>query len=135
MICKYCGEEVESGLFNWMEHNDVCKKDIPQPKEKYEMPPFAVNQRVVCIKAHSQGILEVGKEYVVLWIMQCDCGKWQIDVGVISRSECSGYSRFTCFNTRILTPIWWVTDDLFAPIKYTRITFEKVMELVETSVN
>jgi len=69
---------------------------------------------VVCIKAHSQGILTVGKTYEVSGMETCGCGEVSYDIGIISppghRLNCDcGY--------RFFSEIWWVWAGLFAPLE------------------
>lgn len=100
-----------------------------------EIPPFATGQRVVCIKAHSQGILEVGKEYIVLdCIIECKCG-WSVNVGIISEYGKQTVGCHDCYAELNSDGFHRCHSSLFAPIKYTRITFEKVYEQVEVSQN
>jgi hypothetical protein len=61
---------------------------------KSNQPPFAINQKVVCVKSGSNGVHRVtkGNTYTVLDILQCSCGKWKVDVGL----RCGSGIRSKC---------------------------------------
>lgn len=77
---------------------------------------FKVGQKVVCVKPHPDGILEVGKTYTVLNInSECNCDA--IDVGIKANCQIGQRVRCTQCDTVVMkSSVWFLLSSRFAPI-------------------
>lgn len=75
-----------------------------------------IGQRVVCVKPHSAGVLEVGRIYTVKDIRYTVCcGSMCFDVGLTAPKNAV---RCVDHNIRFSEgPVWWVKARLFAPLE------------------
>lgn len=88
-----------------------------------------VGDRVVCIKPHSNGVLVVGKIYVVggIYFTPC-CGDMLLDVGI------GGSGLQFCGDCKQIYDLgapWWISSKLFAPLEEKSDTmFEDIFQVV-----
>lgn len=89
---------------------------------------FSINQRVVCIKTHSQNAVIEGNIYVVKGNKYCpQCDLYMVNVGVPNMSS---RSKCRCGAVSYHNGNHWIAGDLFAPIDETFAdsVLEKIME-------
>ena len=91
-----------------------------------------LGQKVVCVKAHSQGAVELGQVYIVDDISFCPkCGMMLVDVGI--RRERQHLCR--CGMRRDTSSIRWIAASLFAPLEEKSETMiETVLESIREKV-
>jgi hypothetical protein len=76
---------------------------------------FKVNQQVICVTSHSQGVVKVGETFKVIAIKNAVCCKIELlDVGIKPTSQtvicdCGVVSK-------VLDPRLWVAARLFMPV-------------------
>lgn len=95
---------------------------------------FYPDQKVICIKTHSQsninGVIK-GKVFIVEACKKsdCKCAEYTIDIGLESNDERSTVSRCRICKTHVFNDgIWWLNAALFAPLS------DMQTELSETTV-
>lgn len=82
-------------------------------------PPFQINQEVVCIKDHSNGLVKKNDRYIIQGVSQCECGKQLVTVGVKTRTGYE-YGVTTCrcgADAVSVNGFAWLGAVLFAPIQ------------------
>lgn len=75
------------------------------------MSRFKINQKVVCVKSHSEGAVKKGLNYTVRGHSCCG----GVDVGVNQ-----GYMSNACPDCKKRTgwhKCWYISENLFAPLK------------------
>lgn len=102
------------------------------------IPPFHPGQRVVALRSCKNDFgmeLVKGKIYIVIDVVGCSCGEWNVDVGIYTPeggvSPCAQCGRLL---NKIAA---YVTYEWLAPIieDMQAVTFEKVVEQEPVSVN
>ena len=98
--------------------------------KELNLPPFYIGQRVIALTSDPKGGMRIkGKEYPILDIRECKCGRYTVDIG-----ERGVYAVVICSSCRHETPRPTVTEwhnaASFAPIQenFQHITLEKVLE-------
>ena len=91
---------------------------------------FKIGQQVVCVKQHSQGILEVNKIYTVLNIYKCNCGRIAFDVDILNHYNTS--TTCDCMKTIEPKTIWWINSKLFRPLEYNIISNKELISNIIT---
>lgn len=89
-----------------------------------------IGQEIVCIKSHSQGIVEEGKVYTIQGLRQSCCSVC-IDIGCKTNR---GYTKCGKCNTIYYPPdeIYWILERLFAPIEYNQQAISELLENIST---
>jgi len=77
---------------------------------------FEIGQRVICIKNHSQNVVQEGKIYTIYSIQNCSCNLVTLDVGV---STVNKYNLCNCKRKYESKGVHWVASDLFKPLDET----------------
>lgn len=73
-----------------------------------------INQDIVCIKDHHQGVLTEGKVYTIIGLRVGHCGFIQINVGIKSMHK---LDSCTCgFSTINKDGYWWFSEKRFKPL-------------------
>lgn len=86
-------------------------------------PPFAIGQKVVCIKSHTQGLVRKGNTYVVQDIHVMPCGCWNVNVGVKTDKDFSGCDRHGVIVDS--GGIAWIGVCLFAPYNPSQVEIDE----------
>ncbi len=75
-----------------------------------------IGQEIVCIKTHSQGAVIEGKFYTIngLKTPTCSCKHILVDVGLVIFSR--HYSCSCGHRTKNTDDVWWLWENLFAPL-------------------
>jgi len=82
------------------------------------MSGIHIGSEVVCIKRHSQNLVQVGKHYHVIDQTRClNCGTMSVDVGVTQQVPpgMRPAGRCICGMERHNDPQTWILEQLFAP--------------------
>lgn len=90
---------------------------------KNNIATFYVGETIVCIKSHSRGVFTKGQRFIVKGIKQNCCGKWIINIGIITHHlymECNN-----CGSTR-------PNDDYFGAVLFRSIE-QKPFPLIKLS--
>ena len=102
---------------------------------------WKIGQKVVCVKAHSQGVLQVGKIYTIADILQCTCGQILLGIGLEPRGN--GMICLYCGKRMRNHTTHWIGSSLFRPIqnqsKYeiissTELISEEVIEKTDVQI-
>ena len=78
---------------------------------------FKVGQKVKCVKSHSQGVLNVGAEYIVQDVMECECKIIKLDVGVKSATYNEYMHCMGCGIPYYAGRQWFMSSRLFSPLQ------------------
>jgi hypothetical protein len=102
------------------------------------LSPFYIGQKVVCIKSHSLGLVEKGKEYVIKDIQNglCSHYPWLVDVGQQRTSNLAGCE--ICQKLDFGPTKDYVSHTLFTPIEeqqFSKVTYTEILEAVEMCNN
>jgi len=92
--------------------------------------PFYIGQQVVAVRNGRNGQVKKGEIKTVLDLVQCICGSWKIDVGLMVVRG-TGTMCLDCNNNAINTDYRMLCSvDLFAPINETfqPISLSEVLE-------
>jgi hypothetical protein len=81
---------------------------------------WEIGQDIVAIKDHSQCRFKEGEVFTIKGLQggTCKCTSIEIDIGIKSPPNSSGYSYCTNCNTRYKknSGIWWFSENIFAPL-------------------
>lgn len=90
-----------------------------------------IGQEIVCIREHSKGVVKKGQIYVIqgLQISPCQCKIIYIDVGIIPASELCRCIKCSYIWSDIY--IWWLSENLFAPLEYDKQAIEELLRIPE----
>lgn len=98
-------------------------------KTKSIMMNFEVGKKVICVKAHSQGVVKRGQVFELLGIKKgyCICNNYVLDVGILNKWVFGG-----CRKCEIIEPcsIHWLSSVLFAPYddSLSSLTVEMILD-------
>lgn len=89
-----------------------------------------INQEIVCIKTHSQGVVKRGQIYPVKGLRKafCKCVDIQIDVGVTHPTSKTESCTDCNIKRRADSDIWWLHESLFAPLEYNQQAIDELLE-------
>lgn len=88
---------------------------------------YEIGQPIVCVKTHSQGVVEEGKIYRTEGFnVDCCSGELVIDVGIRYKNKTTTdgdiaiigkqYKCSRCFKLFAYDGIWWISPSLFRPL-------------------
>lgn len=82
---------------------------------------FRINEEVVCVKTHPDGVVKEGLTYTIRAIKkeECSCGYIVVDVGVVNNEDIG--NRLICqvcgAYDGINQGVWWFDHKRFAPLQ------------------
>lgn len=89
-----------------------------------------VNQKVVCVRSHSLGLVISGSTYTVSGVRTCTCGRINLNVGIETWamwSQCTpGPDGYGCNNLRDTEGFSWFSCSLFRPLDTLSADIERI---------
>jgi len=91
---------------------------------------FKIGKKVICIKTHSQGVVQEGKIYPILDLKECpQCKLLMIDVGVKAHKV---FAKCNCGNGHFSNGIHWIASSILRPLdeSFAEGVLENIMEQI-----
>ncbi len=92
---------------------------------------FEIGKKVICIKTHSQGVVQEGKIYPILDLKECTkCKLLMVDVG----SKASKVmAKCICGNNHLSDGVHWVGSHILKPLdeSFAEEVLENILEQIQ----